>query len=108
MCIRDSRPSFRRISEYNTFAHHEHVVLEEEGAAAVLQGQSTLLRKFDEADRDRQRVDLLLQMFPLDTVTASVSGGWSKDDYINSPLGLQQAVNWSPAFDPGWSPSQNH
>jgi MtrB/PioB family decaheme-associated outer membrane protein len=101
------RPSFRRISEYNTFAHHEHVVLEEEGAAAVLQGQSTLLRKFDEADRDRQRVDLLLQMFPLDTVTASVSGGWSKDDYINSPLGLQQAVNWSAGFDLGWSPSQN-
>jgi MtrB/PioB family decaheme-associated outer membrane protein len=101
------RPSFRRISEYNTFAHHDHVVLEEEGAATVLQGQSTLLRKFDEADRDRQRVDVLLQMFPLDTVTASVSGSWSKDDYIDSPLGLQQAVNWSAGFDLGWSPSQN-
>jgi len=62
---------------------------------------------FDEADRDRQRVDLLLQMFPLDTVTASVTGSWSQDDYINSPLGLQQAVNWSAGFDVGWTPSQN-
>ena len=99
------RPSFRRISEYNTFAHHEHTVLEEESASALAQGQSTLLRKFDEADRDRQRVDLLLQFFPLDTLTASVNGSWKFDDYLNSPLGLQEATNWSAGFDLGWTPS---
>ena len=57
------RPSFRRISEYNTFAHHEHTVLEEETPSQLATGESTLLRKFDEADRNRQRLDLVLQFF---------------------------------------------
>jgi len=99
------RPSFRRISEYNTFAHHQHTVLEDETGAQLIQGQSTLLRKFDEADRDRQRVDLLLQFFPLETVTASITGSWMYDDYLHSTLGLQQATNWSAGFDVGWTPS---
>jgi MtrB/PioB family decaheme-associated outer membrane protein len=99
------RPSFRRIDEYNTFAHHEHTVLEEETSAQLAQGQSTLLRKFDEADRDRQRVDLLLTFIPWDTLTASINGGWKLDDYLHSPLGLQEGVNWSVGFDVGWTPS---
>jgi MtrB/PioB family decaheme-associated outer membrane protein len=99
------RPSFRRISEYNTFAHHVHTVLEEETSAQLAQSQSTLLRKFDEADRDRQRVDLMLQFFPLDGLTASITGGWKFDDYLHSPLGLQQATSWSAGFDVGWTPS---
>lgn len=98
------RPSFRRISEYNTFAHHEHTVLEEETSAQLSQGQSTLLRKFDEADRDRQRVDLLVQFFPLETLTASITGSWKFDNYLHSPLGLQEATSWSAGFDLGWTP----
>lgn len=98
------RPSYRRIADYDTFAHREHTILEEETAAALNQGQSTLLRKFDEADRDRQRVDLLLQFFPLDTLTASLTGSWKSDDYLHSPLGLQQATSWSAGVDIGWMP----
>jgi len=100
------RPSFRRISEYNTFAHQEHTVLEDETAAQLAQGQSTLLRKFDEADRDRQRVDLLLQFFPIETVSAGITGSWRYDDYLHSPLGLQQATNWSVGVDLGWTPTE--
>ena len=102
------RPSFRRIAEYNTFAHHQHTVLEDETGAQLIQGQSTLLRKFDEANRDRQRVDLLLQFFPLETLTASITGSWRYDEYLhsNGGLGLQQATNWSAGFDVGWTPSE--
>jgi MtrB/PioB family decaheme-associated outer membrane protein len=100
------RPSFRRISEYNTFAHQLHTVLEEQTAGELATGQSTLLRKFDEADRDRQRVDLLLQFFPIETVTASITGSWRYDDYLHSPLGLQEATNWSAGVDLGWIPIQ--
>jgi MtrB/PioB family decaheme-associated outer membrane protein len=100
------RPSFRRISEYNTFAHSEHTVIEEQTAAELAQGQSTLLRKFDEADRDRQRVDLLLQFFPIETVSAAITGSWRYDDYLHSPLGLQQATNWSAGLDLGWTPTE--
>jgi MtrB/PioB family decaheme-associated outer membrane protein len=100
------RPSFRRISEYNTFAHHEHTVLEEETATQLAQGESTLLRKFDEADRNRQRVDLLLQFFPIETVSAAITGGWRYDDYLHSPLGLQEATSWSAGVDLGWTPTE--
>lgn len=97
------RPSFRRIDTYNTFAHLEHTV-EEEGAA--LQGQSTLLRKFDEGERDRQRIDLMLQLSPLETLTTTLSSGWLRDSYIDSPLGLREATTWSAGVDLNWTPAQ--
>ena len=46
---------------YNTFAHIAHTVVEEPTPDEQAQGQSVLLRKFDEADRNRQRLDLLLR-----------------------------------------------
>lgn len=100
------RPSFRRIDHYNTTAHLAHTVLDEPTATAVAQGQSFLLRKFDEADRDRQSVDLLLQFMPVETLTTSVNGGWRRDDYVSTPLGLQDATTWSAGFDTNWRPSE--
>lgn len=100
------RPSFRRIADYGTFAHREHAVLEEETPSALAQGQSTLLRKFDEADRDRQRLDLLVQFFPLETLSTSLTGSWRFDDYLHSPLGLQEATSWSAGVDVGWTPAE--
>jgi MtrB/PioB family decaheme-associated outer membrane protein len=96
------RPSFRRIGEYNTFAHAGHEVVED--PAAALQFQSTLLRKFDEADRNRQRVDLEVSFFPLDSVTVTTTGGYRDDDYYNSSLGLQDATIWSAGIDIAWRP----
>ncbi|HET9491114.1 MAG TPA: MtrB/PioB family decaheme-associated outer membrane protein [Methylomirabilota bacterium] len=98
------RPSFRRIEEYDTFAHLVHTVVEEDVTSAAAQSQSPLLRKFDEGERDRQRVDLLLQFMPADAVTASVTGALYDDDYIASPLGLQDATTWSVGVDLTWAP----
>ncbi|HWC03854.1 MAG TPA: MtrB/PioB family decaheme-associated outer membrane protein [Methylomirabilota bacterium] len=99
-------PSFRRISEYNTEAHLQHSVVEEDPSSLAGQGQSVLLRKFDEGDRDRQRVDLMLQFTPIETLTISPIGGYRYDDYINSPLGLQKVETWTAGLDIGWSPSE--
>jgi MtrB/PioB family decaheme-associated outer membrane protein len=98
------KPSFRRIDEYNTFAHLAHTVIEDITPDAQAQGQSPLLRKFDEADRDRQRVDLLVQLTPTDVVSISPTVSYWYDDYYNSTLGLQDAENWSAGFDVGWTP----
>jgi MtrB/PioB family decaheme-associated outer membrane protein len=97
------RPSFRRIDEYNTFAHLAHSVVEEDPVAES-QGQSPLLRKFDEAERDRQRVDLLLQFTPSEVLTISPAFSYRHDDYIDSALGLQEADAWSAGLDLTWSP----
>ncbi|MBI3456716.1 MAG: MtrB/PioB family decaheme-associated outer membrane protein [Candidatus Rokubacteria bacterium] len=101
------RPSFRRISEYNTFAHLAHTVVEEEPSPEEkAQNQSVLLRKFDEGDRDRHRVDFLLQLTPTDVISITPTVSYRKDDYIDSPLGLQKAESWSAGFDLGWNPVQ--
>jgi MtrB/PioB family decaheme-associated outer membrane protein len=98
------RPSFRQISEYNTFAHLEHTVVEDVTPDERSQGQSPLLRKYDEADRDRHRIDLLFQLTPTETISVTPSFGYRDDDYYNSALGLQHAESWVAGFDVSWSP----
>ena len=96
------RPSFRRIDEYNTFAHLQHAVLEEEPAAVLAQSQSVQLRKFDEANRDRQAATLTLTFTPFETLSTTLIGEYSNDRYYDSPLGLQDATRWSAGFDTSW------
>jgi MtrB/PioB family decaheme-associated outer membrane protein len=110
------RPSFLRISNYNTRAHAEHSVVED--PAAVTQGQSVLLRKFDEAERNRQRVDALLQITPLETLSITPTASYIFDDYLSKPpvdpsgtgrqefLGVQQSVGWTAGMDMTWAPSE--
>jgi len=99
------RPSWRRIDEYNTFAHIAHTVLEEDlTAAEQAQSQSLLLRKFDEGERDRQQLDLTLQFTPLDTMTVTLNGMWRNDDYLEGQFGLREATTWSAGFDASWAP----
>ncbi len=96
-------PSFRRINLYNPKAHPSHTVVEDVGPSTAAQ-QSFLLRKFDEGERDRQRVDLLVQLTPTDTFTVTPTVGYRWDDYIRSVLGLQQETSWSAGMDVNWSP----
>ena len=95
-------PSFRRTESYNTRAHAEHAV--EEDPAAALQGQSLLLRKFDEAERNRQKAELQLQITPLETLSITPTVAYRWDDYIRSRLGLQEENSWSAGIDLNWAP----
>ena len=102
-------PSFRRINAYNTRAHAEHTVIEDPAAAA--QGQSLLLRKFDEGERDRHKVSLDLQFTPLETLTVTPVFAWRYDDYDfnyapvnNEQLGLLDEKSWSAGMDFSWMP----
>jgi len=96
-------PSFRRISTYNTFAHLEHTVTEDPGGAAEA-GQSVFLRKFDEADRNRQKVDAQLQFTLGNSFTATPSVGYHSDNFIDTQLGLQQETGWVAGIDLTWRP----
>ena len=107
-------PSFRRDDRYNTGALSQI----ESNAAPGEPGQSFLLRKYDEGDRDRQRVDLMVQITPTETVTITPTASYRFDNYIASGLshdssargqsgamlGLQQAVSWSAGMDVNWAP----
>ena len=96
------RPSFRRIARYNTEAHLAHSVEEETGPFTA--GQSKLLRKFDEGERDRQLVEASLTLSPFDTLSTTFTATWKFDDYIRSRLGLQKDRTWSVGMDFNWSP----
>jgi len=97
-------PSFREINDYNSFAHVAHVSLEEPGLGTGT--QHFRLRKFDEANRDRQRADLLLQLTPLDTLTTSLTYSIRKDDYTHSLFGLQKDDSWAAGIDVTWTPHE--
>jgi MtrB/PioB family decaheme-associated outer membrane protein len=99
------RPAIRRIDDYHTRAHGSHTVLEED-AAAALQGQSLLLRKYDQGERDEQRVDLMLQITPLESLTITPTGSFRYDDYVDSRLGLQEETRWSAGVDLTWAPHE--
>lgn len=103
------RRSWRNISNYNPQAHLKHVVSDIEGeelghGVPVLQGQSDLLRKFDEADRTRDRVEILASITPIETLNFTATYGLIRDDFDESPLGLQESWGWSLGGDLAYSP----
>ena len=98
------RPSVRRLAHYDPRAHKEHSVIED--AVAARQGQSVLLRKFDEGERNRHRIDALLNIMPHDSVTLTPIFSYREDDYIESRLGLQKETAWSAGMDASWAPTE--
>ena len=89
------KPSFRRATSYNTGARETTVVLEDDPATTA---QSPLLRKYDEADRNLQQINLMATATPfgryspvLETLSVSPNFTWKWADYPDSPLGLQKA-----------------
>ncbi len=60
--------------------------------------------KFNYAPRVRNRVDALLQSSYWETVTASISGGYSKDDYHDNQFGLLSNDYWTAGTDLDWTP----
>ena len=97
------QPSFRRISGYNTFAFRTHTG-DHDLEDLIASDQSLLLRKFDEANRDSQRVALLMDLTPTDVVTISPNATYRYDDYYDSTLGLQKVETWSAGVDLSWRP----
>jgi hypothetical protein len=98
------RPSIRRIKDYETFAHLEHTVVEEEAEAGALVGQSLLLRKYDEGERDRHRVAASLALTPFEKLSVTFTGDYRKDDYLQGLFGLRDERAWSAGFDFSWAP----
>jgi MtrB/PioB family decaheme-associated outer membrane protein len=109
-------PSFRRGSGYNTNAFGENNMNEPPTAFSGA-ANTWLVRKFNEGDRDRHLVNLMVQLTPTDTLSFSPTATYKNDNYIASGLfhegaannramlGLQEVVNWSAGMDVNWTPS---
>ena len=88
------RPSFKRNSNYNPSPTH------------IATDQFPLERKINLAERDRQQVDVLVQVTPIDPLTVGLTGSWRGDDYPNSPLGVQEGVDWSAGVNISYRPTE--
>ncbi|MBM2812812.1 MAG: hypothetical protein HW416_3571, partial [Chloroflexi bacterium] len=84
------KPSFRRANQYQQ----------------RLGDFPWFTRQFDQADVDRQRMDLMLQFTPLDTLSIMPTGSWRHDDYVKSAFGVNWETSWSAGIDLGWNPSE--
>ncbi len=117
------RRGWRSIDKYNTQAHAAHVVQDIEGDVFEIerQGQSVLGRKFDEADRTRDRVELLASITPMESLNFTVTYSLLHDDFDKtrcqepttdvppcpqdtSPLGLNESTGWGLGGDLAYSP----
>ncbi len=63
-------------------------------------------RKFDEADRTRDRGDVLLQLTPLERVTVTGTFTITHDNFFNSVYGLQDARSFGASGDVNWTPTE--
>lgn len=63
-----------------------------------------LLRKFNLADRERDRLDFTAEVTPFNTLTISPHLGIAQDDYTKSEFGLQNDDYWAAGVDIAWRP----
>ena len=96
--------SWKRIDQYNTFAPLAHLVLPENFSEEAAGFQSPLLRKFDEAARDRHKGEVAVRLKPMKGLDVGVSLALAQDHYPFSPLGLQEDRNWTAGVDVGYTP----
>jgi MtrB/PioB family decaheme-associated outer membrane protein len=90
--------SARRFDKYN----HEHFVGEPGFPAGEPPGTLPMhpaLRKFDLADRDRNRVEMLGQVTPLDLLTFTATFGLGNDDFKRVRFGITGDDNWNIGAD---------
>ena len=66
--------------------------------------QFALLRKYDMADRDRDRVEVLADLIPIDNLVLTATFNYTSDDYRNSRFGLQDGKSWAAGADASWKP----
>lgn len=66
--------------------------------------QYGLLRKYDMADRNRQRVDVLADLFAMDNLTFTTTFNYAIDNYPSTAYGLQEGISWAAGIDGSWKP----
>ncbi len=86
----------------------EHYEANEEGLPlgepATALSQLPLLRKFDEAARERGRAEGLIQLTPVEQIDFTASYGTTQDDYNRSQYGLLKDIRYNYTFELAYFP----
>jgi len=98
------RAAFRR-SDRTAHDYEAHRVADETFPAGEPGlGQLEELRKFDQADRERDRAELIARVSPGDQLSFSVTYSLTNDTYDKSEYGVLASKSWSPAVELSYSP----
>jgi MtrB/PioB family decaheme-associated outer membrane protein len=92
---------YRRGSAYESFSYLFETQ-PDDAADAAPEFQSPLLRKFDEADRNRHRASVLSRVNPTENTEVTFNGGVWYANYLNSDLGRTEALGWDTGIDGFW------
>lgn len=65
------------------------------------------LRKYIMADRIQDRVELLTNYYPMDALAFSPSVAYTRNDFTDSPFGLQEDKSYQISLDADWTLSGN-
>ncbi len=77
------------------------------GVSGFEEDRTTLLpqsTKYNYADRKRNRLDMLFQFSPWETLSPSVNFGFATDDFYNNNFGLLKDDYWTAGFNLDWTP----
>jgi MtrB/PioB family decaheme-associated outer membrane protein len=91
----------RRTFDHYDFEHSEHASFLGDVAPTNLPS----LRRFDQAERDRTRAVVLLQLTPWGESSFSFTYADAQDDYGESPHGLLEAGQRAFSADADWTPT---
>jgi MtrB/PioB family decaheme-associated outer membrane protein len=66
-----------------------------------------LMRKYYQADRDRNQLSGTINFYPNDVLSWTLTGKYNMDDYVNTQDGLQESNNSSLTLDTSYTPGTN-
>ncbi|MDP3775220.1 MAG: MtrB/PioB family decaheme-associated outer membrane protein [Gemmatimonadales bacterium] len=99
------RASFRRSTRTAHDYEAERVAEEAFPAGEPGLGQLDVLRKFDQASRERSRAELVARVSPLDNLDLSASYSLTDDDYNESAYGMLTSRGAGPSLQATYSPT---
>jgi len=73
----------------------------------LVPGENPLLRKYNLADRERDKAGLRVNLYPTDAVSVGMQAEYARDDYHNSGIGLTESKDRLYSADVTWSPTHN-
>ena len=88
--LRTSYEKSKRDGDYDYMVPFEEEFTTVTTSGLIYTPQLPWLRKYDEADRDRDRIQLIATVYPTDSISLTGTYIQGKDDFSNSPFGLTE------------------
>jgi MtrB/PioB family decaheme-associated outer membrane protein len=94
-------------TEYRPYDYYEATLDPAELPDAINEGQLAQLRKYDEANRNRNEIHALAQLIPRNDLDVSFSAGWTQYDYPDSSFGVRDDERWNVGSELSYTPIES-